>query len=145
LGYGLVLIQFSEVSIMTNLVENSSLADSAWSLIEDEDSNWSLFKQGGRTQQDKWDVLRTVEVRYRIIKTLEHEGLPSDAPVMRRVFAINDLEGLWFLRTDIMQDLSLRFGELEAQIVMGDITPLFAGLVPDSMFRSAHIPFAQTR
>jgi hypothetical protein len=43
-----------------------------------------------------------------------------------------------------MHDLSMRFGEQEAQIIMGDITPLFAGLVPDSMFRRTHIPFEQS-
>ncbi len=127
---------------MINSSENSSLADSTWSLMEDEDSKWSIFAQGSRVQQDESHVLRTAEVRYRIVKTLEHEGLPSDALLMRKVFTISDVEGLWFFRTDIMQDLSLRFGELEAQTIMGDITPLFAGLVPDSMFRPAHIPFA---
>ncbi len=126
---------------MMNLLENPPSADSAWSLIEDEDSDWSVFDQGAGIQRDKVHVFRAADVRYRIIKTLEHEGLPSDALVMRKISTISDVEGLWFLRTDMMQDLSLRFGEQEAQIVMGDITPLFTGLVPDSMFRRAHVPF----
>ncbi len=128
-----------------NLLETSSPADSAWSIIEDEDSDWGVFAQPEWLQHPKLQVRRAAQVRHRIIKTLEHEGLPSDATLMRKVFTINDVEGLWFFRTDIMQDLSLRFGEQEAQIIMGDITPLFAGLVPDSMFRPAHIPFEQSR
>jgi hypothetical protein len=144
-GLGLVSILFNEISIMMNLREDSSSADSAWSIIEDEDSDWGAFAQRDWLQHPKLHDCRAAQVRYRIIKTLEHEGLPSDALLMQKVFTINDVEGLWFFRTDIMHDLSMRFGEQEAQIIMGDITPLFAGLVPDSMFRRTHIPFEQAR
>jgi hypothetical protein len=137
-GFGVVFILFNEVSIMINLIENASLADSAWSIIEDEDSEWGMFQQGNRR------VSGVAEVRYRIIKTLEHEGLPSDAQLIHKVFNISDVEGLWFLRTDIMQDLSLRYGEEEARIILGEITPLFEGLVPESMFRPNYVRFQQS-
>jgi hypothetical protein len=123
---------------MFQLGESVPMADSAWSLIDDEKNQWSMFAHARR------HVTCVAEVRYRIIETLEHEGLPYDDKLMRKVFTISDIEGLWFLRTDIMHDLSLRFGEQEAQTIMGDITPLFVGLVPESMFRPDHVPFRKS-
>jgi hypothetical protein len=123
---------------MINVTKKATSADSAWSIIEDEDSEWSMF------QPSNWPASSVAEVRYRIIETLEHEGLPSDALLIHKVFTIGDVEGLWFLRTDIMQDLSLRYGEEEARIILGEITPLFVGLVPESMFRPNHVPFQQS-
>ncbi len=108
------------------------------------ESFWRLFQSQKTNEASDTDPVLTLEVRYRIIETLEHEGLPGDAPLIRKVRAASDVAGLWFLRADIMHDLSLRYGELEAQTIMGDITPLFAGLVPDSLFRPAHIPFSQS-
>jgi hypothetical protein len=123
---------------MSHLSENVSMADSAWSIIDDEGSQWNMPEPSNTRPSS------IAEVRYRIIKTLEHEGLPSDALLIQKVFMISDVEGLWFLRTDIMQDLSLRYGEEEARIILGEITPLFVGLVPESMFRPSHVPFEQS-
>lgn len=89
--------------------------------------------------QDKTDasmssVELTMQVRRRIIETLEHGGLSEDSPLMFKVVNTPGLSGLWFLRPEISQALSSMHGEDQVQTVMRGITAQFAGKLPQSMF-----------
>jgi hypothetical protein len=114
---------------MNYLKKSSSLVESIWSLFKEQDERTVVLS----------DVLRTVDVRYRMIETLESNGLNDDSPLLRKVINVSDAQGLWFLRPEVMQHLSLQYGEQEARSIMGNITPLFAGLVPQSLYSPTQI------
>ncbi|MGA8514759.1 MAG: hypothetical protein WB821_08300, partial [Burkholderiaceae bacterium] len=78
------------------------------------------------------------KVRSRIIETLQQDGLVLESPLMHKVLHATDVHGLWFLRPDIMQAISLRQSEERARSVMERITSLFVGSMPESLFKQSH-------
>lgn len=89
-----------------------------------------------KASEDLSSEARTLEVRLRIIQTLKQRGLSDRSPLIGRVARATDLQDLWYLRPDIMQSLSALHGEVQAgSIMMGNITPLFVGLLPKGLFR----------
>lgn len=53
--------------------------------------------------------------------------------VLTRIRFSNDVEGLWYLRGDVMALLSTTRGELAARQYVDGLTPLFEGLLPRSL------------
>lgn len=74
-------------------------------------------------------------VRQQMLEKLDGCGLAANSPVMRQIADASDLQGLWYLRPNIMQALASIHGEVRARSILGSITPLFAGLLPESMFK----------
>lgn len=58
--------------------------------------------------------------------------------LMQKLDQAEEVEGLWFLRIDIMQELSMRLSEDGARSTMDKITALFVGHMPDSVFMPSH-------
>lgn len=53
--------------------------------------------------------------------------------VLTRIRFSNDVEGLWYLRGDVMSLLSASRGELAARQYVDELTLLFEGLLPRSL------------
>ena len=58
-------------------------------------------------------------------------------PVWTRVQYADDIQSLWFLRSDLMHMLSEHCGETLASAKVHDLTALFNGHIPKAQFASA--------
>jgi hypothetical protein len=66
--------------------------------------------------------------------------LPKQAarpPVWARVQYADDIQSLWFLRSDVMHMLCDHCGETLAAIKVDTLTSLFRGYIPTAQFASA--------
>jgi len=77
-------------------------------------------------------------------------GLLTDAHdarfphVLRRIRYATDVQGLWFLRGDLMAALASTFGEAAAREKLETVSGMFADLVPDGL-RSRPSPLSAIR
>ncbi|MEO6017711.1 MAG: hypothetical protein ABIP46_10670 [Polaromonas sp.] len=60
-------------------------------------------------------------------------GRPMTSSLCRRIQYANDIQGLWYLRSDLMTTLAAAHGETMARMEMTDITSAFAGALPREM------------
>lgn len=80
------------------------------------------------------DQNRAHALRSHMLQALELAGVRVAPVLMHRLQQAQDVADLWFLRIDIMQELSMRLSEEAARSTMGTITALFVGHMPDSVF-----------
>jgi hypothetical protein len=99
------------------------------------DSFWNWLTGEAPGHDGMASVERTMVLRHRIIDRLRRAGLSENSNLMYRVVNVPDLQGLWFMRPEIMRSLSSLHGEERAGRIMGTITQLFWGLLPETMFR----------
>lgn len=64
---------------------------------------------------------------------LGDEGCINFPQIERRVLFAEDLQGLWYLRSDIMASISAIQGESVASQKIRQITNMFEGLLPKGM------------
>ncbi|MDP1656053.1 MAG: hypothetical protein Q8K91_02845 [Hylemonella sp.] len=77
-------------------------------------------------------------IRQTMLDRLAGSGDSAFPQIKRRILSVTDLQGLWYLRSDLMGALSSMHGELVARQSLEEITGMFEGLLPKSMFsRSA--------
>jgi hypothetical protein len=73
------------------------------------------------------------DVREAMLALLGEAGTKRFAPVTRRIRYANDIQGLWYLRGDLMAALAAMHGEAAAREQIQQITRMFQGLLPGSL------------
>ena len=73
------------------------------------------------------------DIRQVMLDSLGDEGCLSFPHIERRVLFASDLQGLWYLRSDIMVVISSMQGESAANTKIRQITSMFEGLLPKGM------------
>ncbi len=73
------------------------------------------------------------DIRQAMLDSLGDEGCTSYPHIERRVLFAPDLQGLWYLRADMMVALSSLQGERVASQKIRQITHMFEGLLPKGM------------
>tara|TARA_B100001250_G_scaffold79688_1_gene65463 strand:+ start:580 stop:921 length:342 start_codon:yes stop_codon:yes gene_type:complete len=76
---------------------------------------------------------RIEDIRQAMLDSLGEEGCTSYPHIERRVLFAPDLQGLWYLRADMMVALSSLQGERVASQKIRQITHMFEGLLPKGM------------
>ena len=79
-------------------------------------------------------TFRIEDIRQAMLDGLGDEGCTSFSGLERRVLFAADLQGLWYLRSDIMAAISSIQGESVASQKLRHITHMFEGLLPKGMF-----------
>jgi hypothetical protein len=88
----------------------------------------------GRPITDEAHVtVRIEDIRQAMLDCLGDEGCTSYPHIERRVLFAPDLQGLWYLRADIMVAISSLQGESVANQKIRLITGMFEGLLPKGM------------
>ncbi|HEX7889247.1 MAG TPA: hypothetical protein VF522_07820 [Ramlibacter sp.] len=75
----------------------------------------------------------TEDIREAMLSLLGEAGTKQFANVTRRIRYANDIQGLWYLRGDLMAALATIAGEAEARSQVQRITRMFQGLLPGSL------------
>jgi len=75
----------------------------------------------------------TEDIREAMLALLGDAGTKQFANVTRRIRYANDIQGLWYLRGDLMAALATIKGEAEARQQVRQITRMFQGLLPGSL------------
>lgn len=83
--------------------------------------------------EDNRATVRIEDIRQAMLDSLGDEGCTSYPQIERRVLFAPDLQGLWYLRTDIMVAISSLQGEGVANQKIRLITRMFEGLLPKGM------------
>jgi hypothetical protein len=73
------------------------------------------------------------DIREAMIVLLGDVGCKQFAHATRRIRFANDVQGLWYLRGDLMAALAALHGESEARRKVQEITEMFHGLLPGSL------------
>jgi hypothetical protein len=89
---------------------------------------------GSSSAQERRAVFRIDDIRKAMIGCLGEKGCVSFPQIVRRVLFTNDLQGLWYLRSDLMAAISSMHGESVASQELRRITTMFEGLLPKGMF-----------
>ena len=76
---------------------------------------------------------RTEEIRQAMLDVLSQAGAGDLLPIQRRIRFASDIEGLWYLRGDLMATLSSIQGEMAARNQVGALTVMFDGLLPHGL------------
>lgn len=76
---------------------------------------------------------RVEEIRVAMLTCLGDTGAERFPHVERRVRLTGDVEGLWFLRSDLLAAVAMTHGELYARKKLDKITAMFQGLIPSSL------------
>ena len=88
----------------------------------------------GRTPvEDVQLAVRIEDIRQAMLDSLGDEGCSSFPQIERRVLFAPDLQGLWYLRADMMVALSSLQGERVASQKIRHLTQMFEGLLPKGM------------
>jgi hypothetical protein len=75
----------------------------------------------------------TEDIREAMLSLLGDSGAKRFPQVTRRVRYANDIQGLWYLRGDLMAALAASQGESAAREKIQRITNMFHGLLPGSL------------
>lgn len=75
----------------------------------------------------------TEDIREAMLALLGESGTKQFANVTRRIRYANDIQGLWYLRGDLMAALAATQGEAAARQQVRQITQMFQGLLPGSL------------
>lgn len=79
------------------------------------------------------NAFRIEDIRQAMLDSLGDDGCANYPHIERRVLFAPDLQGLWYLRTDIMVAISSLRGEVVASQRIRQITSMFEGLLPRGM------------
>ncbi len=75
----------------------------------------------------------TEDIRESMLSLLGEAGPKQFPQVTRRIRYANDIQGLWYLRGDLMGALASIHGEAAAREKMASITAMFQGLLPGGL------------
>lgn len=75
----------------------------------------------------------TEDIREAMLSLLGERANREFANVTRRIRYANDIQGLWYLRGDLMAALASTQGEATARQQVQQITKMFHGLLPGSL------------
>jgi hypothetical protein len=76
---------------------------------------------------------KTEDIREAMLELLGDTGAKQFANVTRRIRYANDIQGLWYLRGDLMAALATTMGEAAARQQVQRITQMFQGMLPGSL------------
>jgi hypothetical protein len=76
---------------------------------------------------------KTEDIREAMLELLGEAGTKQFANVTRRIRYANDIQGLWYLRGDLMAALATTMGEAAAREQVQRITQMFQGMLPGSL------------
>ncbi len=88
---------------------------------------------GRPLSEDANATVRIEDIRQVMLDSIGDEGCASYPHIERRVLFAPDLQGLWYLRADIMVVISSMQGERVANQKIRLITGMFEGLLPRGM------------
>ena len=77
---------------------------------------------------------RIEDVRQAMLDSIGDEGCTVFPQIERRILFAEDLNGLWYLRSDVMLSISSLKGEVVASQKIRQITSMFEGLLPKGLF-----------
>jgi hypothetical protein len=83
--------------------------------------------------EDGRGTFRIEDIRQAMLDSLGEDGCANYPHIERRVLFAPDLQGLWYLRSDIMVAVSSLRGEVTASQRIRQITGMFEGLLPQGM------------
>jgi len=83
------------------------------------------------------DVVSVDAIRQALLECLGGRGGAIFPVLERHIWLENEVAGLWCLRNDVMDALSVMQGEAHALEKMRQVTKLFAGHLPASYMSSA--------
>lgn len=90
---------------------------------------------GGSSQEDGSRATHCIaDIRQAMLDCLGSAGCLAFPMIERRVLFASDLQGLWYLRGDMMAALSAMQGESIARQKIQQLTDMFQGLLPRGMF-----------
>jgi len=92
---------------------------------------WPVLEANGHTDADT--TFGIEDIRQAMLDALGKEGCAHYPHIERRVLFAPDLQGLWYLRTDVMVAISSLRGELVADQRIRQITTMFDGLLPPGL------------
>jgi hypothetical protein len=75
----------------------------------------------------------TEDIREAMLSLLAEAGGRQFANVTRRLRYANDIQGLWYLRGDLLAALASVHGEMAAREKVQRVTRMFHGLLPGSL------------
>jgi hypothetical protein len=95
----------------------------------------SIYGLLGQPRTPSESVLEnsTEDIREAMLSLLGDDGPKRFPQITRRIRYANDIQGLWYLRGDLMAALSTNLGEAEARKRVQGITEMFQGLLPGSL------------
>lgn len=73
------------------------------------------------------------DIREAMLETLGEAGARHFQQVTRRIRYANDIQGLWYLRGDLMAALAAMHGEAQARQQISALNAMFQGLLPGSL------------
>lgn len=76
---------------------------------------------------------RIEEIRQAMLACLGDAGARQFPHIERRIRFSGDVEGLWFLRGDVLGAVAITHGEAHARKKIERITAMFKGLIPDGL------------
>ena len=78
-------------------------------------------------------------VRRAMLAALGEDGALVNPHLTRRLNYLADAHALWYARSEMMSVLSQLHGEAEAVQMVQDLSPIFRGLVPNSLIDSCRL------
>ncbi len=75
----------------------------------------------------------TEDIREAMLATLGDAGGKHFPQITRRIRYANDIQGLWYLRGDLMAALAAMHGEVQARQQISTLSTMFQGLLPGSL------------
>lgn len=73
------------------------------------------------------------DIRESMLALLGNAGFKQFPQVTRRIRYASDVQALWYLRGDLMAAVAAIDGELAARQRLASVTPMFQGLLPNSL------------
>jgi hypothetical protein len=96
------------------------------------ESFYGLLGHASPPTESTLDV-RLDDIRGSMLELLGDEGPRRFPQITRRIRYAGDVQGLWYLRGDLMGALAAMHGEVAAREHVQAITQLFRGLLPGSL------------
>lgn len=77
--------------------------------------------------------LQLEEIRHAMLLCLAETGKPREETLGNKIRTTDDVQTLWFARSDLMQSMAATIGETRARQQMAIITKMFNGLISESI------------
>ncbi len=83
---------------------------------------------------------RMEDIRHAMLRCLTELDDETHAVFGRKLRAATDIDTLWYSRSELMQLISRRIGEVQARQRMASVTQLFVGLLADNIVHANRKP-----
>ena len=89
----------------------------------------SFWAKLGREESEAPQVV-VERIRHAMLSALDEYVMENEMGLELQLMTAGDIEGLWFLRTNVMHAIAARQGETVARDCLTQITALFVGHYP---------------